>query len=868
MSKYLVIVESPTKIKTLKKFLGKDFSFESSVGHIRDLPEKRYGIEMGPPLRCEYEVLAPKKEVVKKLIKASKEASLVYLCPDPDREGEAIAWHIRQLLPKEVKTQRVTFNSITSQEVQQALKHPRDIDLSLVDAQQARRVLDRIVGYTVSPILAQRVQMGRRIPGQGSLSAGRVQSVALKLVVDREKEIEAFKSQEYWNLTVLLKSQQEVSFKASLYSADGLRIEKEPKEGGLQIDQASKAQQLKDRLEKAHYKVDAIERKEKRRFPVAPFTTSTLQQEASRHFGFSAQRTMSVAQELYEGMDLGSEGAEGLITYMRTDSVRIAPEAQQAVRRYIQEQYGIDLLEPSIRQFTSSKTAQEAHEAIRPTNLEHPPEKIQSYLTADQFKLYSLIWKRFVATQMKPAVYDTVQVQIETDNKLCLRASGSQIKFRGFLSVYEEKRDEEDEDESKLLPDLSVGDKLEKLAVEAAQAFTQPPARYTEASLVKALEQSGIGRPSTYAAIMNKIQSREYTVKEKGRLKPTPLGKVTTQLLEVSFENIMNTQFTALMEDELEQVARGEMKWDDLVWEFWRAFSPKLDLAKQEAHVPKVMTDKLCPKCGKPLQKIWAGREYFYGCSAYPECDFKTSEQQLDFDPMAHNPDFDWQQSCPKCASAMKVRFGPYGVFLGCTQYPECKGIVNVPKAGETGLGLTNTACPATGCDGKLTARKSRFGKIFYSCSNYPECDVIGNEIDEVLAKFEGHPKTAYKPRAKSSKTGSKTKEKASKASSKKTTKSAAKTKSSASDKPKAKKSSPGTLMQPSETLAAIIGTESVSRPQVVQKLWAYIKAHDLQDSSDKRYVLCDPKLKKLLDEDRVHMTQIAAKLSPHLQKA
>lgn len=868
MAKYLVIVESPTKIKTLQKFLGREYAFESSVGHIRDLPEKRYGIDMGPPLQCEYEVLASKKEVVKKLVKASKEATLVYLCPDPDREGEAIAWHIRQLLPKEVKTQRVTFNSITAQEVQQAIKHPRDIDLSLVDAQQARRVLDRIVGYTVSPILAQRVQMGRRVPGQGSLSAGRVQSVALKLVVDREKEIEAFRPQEYWNLLVLLKTKQSLGFKASLYSVEGKRIEKEPKEGCMQIDHAAQAELLKSRLEKARYHVENIERKEKRRFPVAPFTTSTLQQEASRHFGFSAQRTMSIAQELYEGMDLGTEGAEGLITYMRTDSVRIAPEAQEALRSYIQKQYGPELLEPSVRQFTSSKSAQEAHEAIRPTNLDHPPEKIQSYLSADQFKLYSLIWKRFVATQMKPAVYDTVQVQIETDNHLSLRASGSQIKFRGFLSVYEEKRDEDDEDDSRLLPDLEAGDALEKLNVEANQAFTQPPARYTEASLVKALEQSGIGRPSTYAAIMNKIQSREYTVKEKGRLKPTVLGKVTTQLLESSFETIVNTQFTALMEDELEQVARGEMKWEDLVGEFWRAFSPKLELAKQEAHVPKLMTDKPCPKCGKPLQKIWAGREYFYGCSAYPECDFKTSEQQLDFDPKVHNPDFNWDQVCPKCGNPMKVRFGPYGVFLGCTQYPECKGIINVPKAGETALGATSTNCPAVGCDGKLTARKSRFGKIFYSCSNYPDCDVIGNEIDEVIDKFEGHPKTAYKPRAKPAKAASKSTAKSSKeaapkkAASKKTTKAKA-----APKEKKAKSPSAASLLNPSETLSAVIGSEPVSRPQVIQKLWGYIKEHNLQDSQDKRYILCDSKLKSLLGEERVHMTQIAGKLSVHLEK-
>jgi DNA topoisomerase-1 len=371
---------------------------------------------------------------------------------------------------------------------------------------------------------------------------------------------------------------------------------------------------------------------------------------------------------------------------------------------------------------------------------------------------------------------------------------------------------------------------------------------------------------------MNKIQGREYTVKEKGRLKPTPLGKVTIQLLETSFGTIINTQFTAMMEDELEQVARNEMKWEALVAEFWKEFSPKLELAKEEAHVPKVTTDKPCPKCGKNLQKIWAGREYFYGCSGYPECDFKSSEQQLDFDPQAHNPDFNWNQTCPKCQSEMKVRFGPYGVFLGCTKYPDCRGLINVPKAGEQGLGQTETNCPAIGCDGKLTARKSRFGKVFFSCSNYPHCDVIGNELEEVLTKFESHPKTAYVPKVKARAGSKSAKNTASTTAESKTVKKTAtksKVKKAAPKKaPKDPSSKPvGSLYQPSETLAAIIGNESIARPQVIQKLWGYIKEHSLQDSSDKRYILCDAKLKNLLGEERVHMTQLAGKLTPHLDK-
>lgn len=863
MTKYLVIVESPTKIKTLQKFLGKDYRFESSVGHIRDLPEKRFGIELTDSVQCDYEVLSNKKEVVKKLILAAKQADIVYLCPDPDREGEAIAWHIRQLLPKEIKTKRVTFNSITAHEVQQAMHHPREIDGALVDAQQARRVLDRIVGYTVSPILAQRVQMGRRVPGQGSLSAGRVQSVALKLVVDREKEIENFISQEYWNLSVDLGAKSSSSFRANLLTVDGKRIEKIAKDGSsVQLDSQTKAQTVRERLKSASYTIQTIERKERRRFPVAPFTTSTLQQEASRHHGFSAGRTMSIAQELYEGIDLGSEGSEGLITYMRTDSVRIAPEAEDAVRKYIIAAYSQEFLEPTLRRFTSSKSAQEAHEAIRPTNLAHPPEKIQAYLSIDQFKLYSLIWRRFVATQMKPAIYDTVQVDIEALPGLMVRATGSQIKFRGFLSVYEEKYDEDLEDDTKLLPDLQQGESLRLLETYAEQAFTQPPARYTEASLVKALEQSGIGRPSTYAAIMNKIQSREYTIKDKGRLKPTTLGRVTVQLLENNFAKIMDTQFTAMMEDELEQIADAKLDWNRVVLDFWKEFDPILQEAKKSAHVPKVDTDRICPKCGHYLQKIWAGKDYFYGCSQYPECDFRSSFEQMDFDPKVHNPDFDWDQKCPLCTSDMIVRFGPYGVFLGCSKYPDCRGLVNAPKSGESALGPTETSCPATGCDGKLVARKSRFGKVFYSCSTYPHCDVIGNSVEEVLEKFEGHPKTAYQKKAPRGKVKAVKSRAAAKP---KSSTSAKKTKSSTSAK-SPKKPRAGVEITFSPALKEITGSTGATRPQLTKLLWDYVKVHNLQDPQDRRYILCDAKLEMVFHEKRVHMTQVAGLLSKHLK--
>jgi DNA topoisomerase-1 len=855
MAKYLVIVESPTKMKTLSKFLGKNYTFESSIGHIRDLPVKRFGITLDDSVHCDYEVLAQKKDVVKKLIQEAKKADIVYLCPDPDREGEAIAWHIKALLPKETSTQRVTFNSITSEQVQLAFTSPREIDKNLVDAQQARRALDRIVGYMVSPILAQRVQMGRRSPNQGSLSAGRVQSVALIFIVDREKEIEVFKPHEYWNLSTLLTTNQGSTFKAHLYSVEGKRVEKQPKSDQFGIGNLEQAQKIEQHLLKAQYQIDSIERKEKRRFPVAPFITSTLQQEASRHFGFSAQRTMSTAQQLYEGVDLGSSGSEGLITYMRTDSVKIAAPAQQALRTYIKATYGESMLEPKPRYFSSSKSAQEAHEAIRPSSLSYPPEQIQRFLSPDQFKIYSLIWRRFVATEMKAAIYDTVSVDIDADGCI-VRATGSQIRFKGFLAVYEEKHDEDDEDESRLLPDLKEKEKLNLISVDKQQAFTQPPARYSEASLVKALEQSGIGRPSTYAAIMNKIQSREYTVKEKGKLKPTTLGCVTTELLKTNFSDILNAQFTAQMEDNLEQVACGQKDWQTVVLDFWKEFSPKLDNAKAHAHVPKIDTDKPCPKCGKHLQKVWAGKGYFYGCSSYPECDYRASNEQLDFDPQDYNPDFNWNQSCPKCSSEMKVRFGPYGAFLGCSKYPECRGLINAPKAGEQSLGATQTQCPAIGCDGSLVARKSRFGKNFYSCSTYPSCDVIGNEIDTVLEKFSDHPKTAYESKAKARIAKPK-------AGVKKTSTSTKKTKKDTVIKEKKPTNSKG--QQLSEELKLLVKVDQASRPELTRLIWDYIKSHQLQDPKDKRYILCDNLMQKVFQEPRIHMTQIAGKLGVHL---
>ncbi len=852
MAKALIIVESPAKIKTLRKILGSNYIFESSIGHIRDLPKKGFGIDVEHDFEPEYAVLPDKKEVVEKLKKAAKTVDLVYLSPDPDREGEAIAWHIAAILPKGTKTKRVTFNSITKEAVLEALKHPRAIDQALVDAQQARRLLDRIVGYKISPILTRRVQGAR----DGGLSAGRVQSVALKMVVDREKEIDAFIPVEYWNIGSILQTDKNAQpFHTTLYSVDDKRIEKEPIPGKdvYTISNEQTAQEIVSKLQNAAYHVESVEKKEKKRNPVAPFITSTLQQEASRHYGFSASRTMGAAQGLYEGIDLGNEGTEGLITYMRTDSVRIAPEAIDAARNYIAKTYGKEYLPAEGRQYSTKKSAQDAHEAIRPTNLLHPPESIQSYLTPDQFKLYQLIWRRFLASQMTPAIYDTVSCDIGTNKNILLRATGSIIKFKGFLAVYEEKHDKADdkEDQDKILPPLEPGQKLLLLEVQSNQAFTRPPPRFTEASLVKELEKSGIGRPSTYATIMNKIQSRDYTEKEKGTLKPTELGKVIAQMLEDNFKMIMDIGFTAAMEDELENIAENQKEWKALIRDFWEKFIPTVETAEKEAHVPRVLTDIDCPDCGKKLQKIWSRQKYFYGCSNYPDCKFTAPLEALNFDRSEYDPSFNWDQHCPKCDSPMQMRFGKFGPFLGCTKYPECKGIVNIPKKGETPSADMPT-CVAKGCDGKMVQRRSRFGKPFFSCSNYPDCDVIVNHLEDLDEKYPDHPKTPYVKKQKWGKKGTK----AAKATEAKTSK----------KKTAAKKT---TRKQPALTLSpalqAITGEKELSRPEVVKKVWEYIKANDCQDKKNKRLIVPDAKLSKVIGKDPIDMMKLAGHLGKHL---
>ncbi len=892
MGKALIIVESPAKIKTLKKFLGPNYIFESSIGHVRDLPEREFGIDIENDFEPKYTIMPNKEEVIEKLIRAAKKCDVVYLSPDPDREGEAIAWHISQILPPNTVTKRVSFNSITKDAVLKALENPRLIDMALVNAQQARRLLDRIVGYKISPLLNRRIQRGR----ENSLSAGRVQSVALLLVVDREKEIVIFVPVEYWNLGAIFQTdKKEKSFRSILHSVDNKRFEKEaiPGKEVTLIRNKEEADAILARMQNGPFIITRIDRKEKKRYPVPPFITSTLQQEASRHYGFSAARTMSIAQGLYEGIDLGTDGSEGLITYMRTDSIRVEPQSIQEVREFIAKQYGQDYLPAEPKIYKTQKSAQDAHEAIRPANLAYRPEDIQSYLSREQFLLYQLIWRRFVASQMMPAIYDTVSADITAGQGILLRSTGSIIKFQGFLAAYEEKHDEDDkDDENRVLPPLTEGQTLLLQELTSEQAFTRAPPRYSEASLVKELEKSGIGRPSTYATIMNKIQSREYTVKEGGRLKPTELGQVIAQMLAVSFPQIMNAGFTAKMEDDLEEVAENHKNWKDLIRDFWEQFSPTLETALKEAFVPKIQTDIECPKCkeGK-LQKIWSRSKYFYGCERYPDCDYSAPIEEIAFNKEDYAADFNWEQVCPLCGSEMKVRHGKYGTFLGCSRYPDCKGLVNIPKRGEAIEDQKDMpACPAIDCPGHLVARKSRFGKTFYSCSTFPECNVIVNTLDQLESKYAHHTRTAYVKKPKkgakvSDKKATATKGKKTAAADKKATKTTKATKATATKEtatkaskatktakttvpkePKEKKARAMPIYKLTPLLSELVGAPELSRGDVTKKVWDYIKEHQLQDTTNKRLIKPDAALAKVFGtNETVDMFKIAGLLNPHI---
>ncbi|MEW6600791.1 MAG: type I DNA topoisomerase [Nitrospirota bacterium] len=701
--KSLLIVESPTKVKTLSKFLGKGFAIKASVGHIKDLPKKELGVDIENNLTPTYVVIEGKEKVLRELKKAAKEAERVYLGPDPDREGEAIAWHIAaELNGASDKVYRVEFNEITEKAVTEAIKHPRKINLNLVDAQQARRILDRLVGYKLSPFLWRKVRRG--------LSAGRVQSVALRLVVDREKEIGAFKATEYWSITASLEGKEPPSFEAKLF-----RINEEK----AQIHNEEQAAGILRELEGRDLIVRQIEKKKKKRSPSPPFITSTLQQEAARKLRFTAKKTMMVAQQLYEGIELGGEGSVGLITYMRTDSVKVAVEAQEEARALIRGEFGNDYLPQKPNVYKSKKSAQEAHEAIRPTSVIRTPSSIKSYMTRDQYSLYKLIWNRFIASQMHVALLEQTSIDISAEtggtgvNRYIFRASGTVVQFPGFMKLYIESGDT-DSDEEGLLPSLSEGEALKLLGITPKQHFTQPPPRFSEASLVKELEAKGIGRPSTYASILSTIQDRKYTEKEEGRFRPTELGMLVSDLLVDKFSDVMDYNFTAKMEDNLDRIEEGGLRWFDIVMDFYRPFDK--DLAEAMENLGKVRpmdipTDQVCEKCGKPLIIKWGRHGRFIACTGYPECKNTRPLEQEGTGGGTGAEAQETAEKCEKCGSPMVLKSGRFGRFLACSRYPECK----TTKAISTGI-----KCPEDG--GDIVERRTKKGKVFFSCGNYPKC--------------------------------------------------------------------------------------------------------------------------------------------------
>jgi len=689
----LIIVESPAKAKTLEKFLGGAYSVRASGGHVIDLPVKSLAVDVDNGFKPLYAPIKGKEKVIKDLKAAAKSSKLVLLAPDPDREGEAIAWHIAGAIDPKIKVKRIEFHEITKEAVLEAVRNPRHIDMNRVNAQQARRILDRLVGYKISPILWKKVRKG--------LSAGRVQSVAVRLIVEKEKEIQRFTAQEYWSITAFLKKDGALEpFSAAVHSKDGAQIKIETKEAADRV--------LKD-LEGAVFEVSEVRKKEQKRHPYAPFITSTLQQEAFRKFGYPAKRTMSIAQRLYEGMDLKDKGHVGLITYMRTDSVRIADSALSEVRKFIAQKYSEKYLPQAPRVYKTKKSAQDAHEAIRPTSVLRDPGSLKNILSQDQLKIYGLIWKRFVASQMESAVLDQTSADIKAEPYL-FRAMGSVIKFDGFLTVYEESRDEEEE-KTGLLPELNKGEKLTLDRIEPKQHFTQPPARYTEATLVKVLEEKGIGRPSTYAPIIGTIIDRGYVVRDGRALKPTELGIITNGLLVKHFPTVLDIKFTAHMEDELDEIAEGKIDWVAVMEEFYSPFKETLEKAAKE--MPKVKmeekTDEVCEKCGSPMVVRQSRYGSFLACSAFPKC---KNTKDLD-SKGAIVPES--KEVCKKCGKPMKVKRSRFGSFLACTGYPKCKNIVSI-------LNKTGVKCPEKDCGGDIVEKRTRKDRTFFACSNYPKC--------------------------------------------------------------------------------------------------------------------------------------------------
>lgn len=659
MAKNLVIVESPAKAKTINKYLGSDFFVMASFGHVRDLPSSKIGIDTQNNFEPQYLIPTKSRKVVNQIKKEAKDSEVVYLATDPDREGEAIAWHVAQACglragegKAKQKVERITFDEITKGAVLSAVKNPRNIDMDLVDAQQARRVLDRLVGYNLSPLLWKKIMRG--------LSAGRVQSVAVRLVVDREREIEAFKSDEYWDITAVLEKDSK-SFEAKLFEISGKKIDK------LAIGSEKEAQDYLSKLEGGKYIVKNIEEKQERRLPYAPFTTSTLQQEASNRFGYSAKQTMRIAQGLYES---------GYITYMRTDSVNLSKEAVESIRKYISSKWGANHLPDGVRVYkTKAKNAQEAHEAIRPTGVDKTAEEIAN-LDDKARKIYDLIWRRAVASQMKEAVLDQVDVRVAS-GEFIFGCRGQLIKFKGFLEVYPLKIGEVS------LPNLSSGDLLKLVELKKQQHFTQPPARYTEASLIKALEEKGIGRPSTYAPTMATIQDRGYVIKDAGRLKPEKIGVAVNDLLVEHFPDVVDYGFTAKVEDDLDEIASGKLSWQKMVGDFYVPFAKNLESKESEIKKQDFTEEagENCPECGKKLLIRRSKRGKFIGCSGFPEC--KYTRNYVDEKTQAKIDEGEKEiagRKCPKCGGDLKIASGRFGPFIGCSNYPECKYIERIGK--------------------------------------------------------------------------------------------------------------------------------------------------------------------------------------------
>lgn len=701
MGKFLLVVESPTKARTLKKFVGEDYEIKASMGHIKDLPKSSLGVEIENGFNPHYEIIKGKKKVLLDIKKSAYRAEKIYLGTDPDREGEAIAWHISEEIGNGKEIYRVLFHEFTPRKVLEALRNPETLNRNRYESQLARRILDRLVGYMISPILWEKVRRG--------LSAGRVQSVALRLIVEREREIQSFVPQEYWTVSVLLEGNSPPSFECKLVEKAGQKIS---------ITSGQEAERIVDELRGLRFFVSRVIKKEKKRFPPPPFITSKLQQEASRKLGFSPAKTMLLAQHLYEGVDLGEGGPVGLITYMRTDSVRVSNESIASVRKYILEQFGEDYLPSQPIKYKNSKTSQDAHEAIRPTSVELTPQSVRQYLDEDHYLLYDLIWKRFVASQMNPALYDQTIYEITAGDYL-FRATGSILRFKGFTNVYMEGKDEsETEDEEMMtLPALQEGEELRVVEFLPKQHFTQPPARFTEATLVKELEEKGIGRPSTYALILSTIQERGYVRLESGRFRPTELGFIVSDLLVAYFNEIINVEFTATMEDMLDKIEDGEMEWRSVLWSFYSPFKQSLEKAKSEMTNIKetgIPTDITCEDCGSNMVIRWGRNGSFLSCSSYPSCKntknfYRDKEGKIKIkeDEVVHDI------ICELCGSPMVIKNSKFGKFLSCSSYPVCMN----KKPLDLGIG-----CPVEGCGGKLIEKKTKRRKVFYSCSNYPRC--------------------------------------------------------------------------------------------------------------------------------------------------